>query len=108
MVTDADAAYAMMLAGALVAIALCVWPGFLRVRARDLAGYWASPEGILYLLQPTGHQRFRILTAGAGAVPGYIWGARGLQAGGRAGRVELGGRRLFWDGGGTWTRQGVF
>jgi hypothetical protein len=111
MVTDGDLVAAILIALLILVILLCVWPGFLRLRGRDLAGYWASSSGAMYRLQPTGGRAFNVYADGPGRAPsataGRITGVRGLRIGGRSGRAELGGRRISWAGGEAWTRQGV-
>jgi hypothetical protein len=114
MVTDRDLAAAVLIALILLVIALCAWPGFLRLRSRDLAGFWAAPGGVLYEVRATGDRTFDVVAPGADApvrAPGHLAGVRGVRvaSGGPAlaGRVELGSRRVHWKNGTSWTRQGL-
>jgi len=115
MVSDSDLAAAIVIALLIIAVIVCVWPGYARVRGRDLAGYWASPDGGLYEIREAGGRTFVVRWAGApsagpaGALAGEASGVRGvaIAALGRRGSVEPGGRRINWKGGVYWTRQGV-
>lgn len=110
MVTDRDLTAAILIALLILIGVLCVWPGLLRVRGGDLAGFWASPAGGLYEIRPTGARSFVVRSASphaSDAIKGTVAGVRGVRVAGRAGRVELGGRHINWAGGDRWTRQGV-
>ena len=110
--SDADLTAAIIIAVILITIALVAWPGFVRVRPRALAGYWASQEnGALFEVRPGGG-RALVVSAKSGPAAGATRGLRGVRVatpggGSRDGRVELGNRRITWEGGDVWSLQGV-
>src|SRR5262245_43544860 len=112
MVTDGDLTAAILIALLLVVVALCAWPGLLRLHGRDLAGFWATPGGGLYEIRAAEGRAFEIREPGrAGGRPpaqGRLTGVRHVKVSGgpgavsRAGVVEAGGRRIRWKKGDTW------
>jgi hypothetical protein len=110
MITDSDIAVAIVVALVVLIVILGVWPGLLRVRAGDLAGYWAGSDGKLYAIRPTGDRSFDLTTSGDSTRPtaGHIVGLRSVKIDGPdSGAVDLGGRRINWPDGKVWTLQGV-
>lgn len=111
--TDSDLASAILIALVIILVALAVWPGYLRVRAAQLEGHWASTDGAMYEIRPTGPRTFLVVAAGGCAGVAYrVAGVRGVRADAPSstndrGRVDLGGRRISWADGHAWTFQGI-
>jgi hypothetical protein len=117
MVSDRDLTAAVLIAAILILVALYGWPGAFRLRGRDLAGFWASPAGALYRIEggpgpaftvrasthPGRETLGRVTGLRRVVVPGAALGERGALGG----AVELGGRRIQWDDGSAWVRQGA-
>ncbi len=110
---DRDLSIAVLIALVIVLVVAVGWPGYLRVRARHLAGFWASQAGVLYEIRPTGGRTFTVRSSDAASpeTRGTVVGVRGVRVGvgqeSRRGKMEIGGRRIAWDGSGIWSRQGV-
>lgn len=115
--TDRDLTIAIVIAVVIILVALVGWPGYLRLSSRSLGGFWASSAGSLYEVRPTGSRRFELRASSPGdeglpPIRGRVVGVRGLELApgpwpGRRGKMEIGGRRIEWEGGGVWSRQGV-
>jgi hypothetical protein len=110
MLSDGDVTMAVAIAVVVLLLIVAFW---LRLRSRDIAGYWASSAGALYEVRPTGSRSFALQAAAddlagvTGPVVGHLSGLRSVTlSGGRKGHVELGGRRISWRGG-DWMKQGV-
>jgi hypothetical protein len=119
---DNSVTIAVVLAVVVMLLILFVWPGVVRVRAGELAGYWAARDGKMYSIIPTAEgEGFEIRGANPfsqtastglsrGRLAGRVEGVRGLRvdaADAPRGRLALGGRRIEWADGGVWTRQGA-
>jgi hypothetical protein len=110
MASDGGISTAISLAVVILLIVVLCW---LRLRSKDVAGFWASPAGSLYEIRPTGSRTFSLrASAGGGGGPlhdtGRITSLRTvILSGGRRGQVELGGRRISWARDGIWARQGI-
>lgn len=110
MLSDSDLSSAIVIAIIIILAALCFWPGLIRVKGSSLEGYWASPSGALYELRDAGGRDFVVHSADtATTAAGKSSGIRGVSvpALGKQGTVELGSRRIDWQDGDTWLRQGV-
>jgi hypothetical protein len=107
MITDSDIAVAIVVALILLIIVLGVWPGILRVRPRDLEGYWAGTDGKLRSIKALSPKTFVVAAPGDPSTPGHISGLRGVALPTARGTVDLGGRRIKWSDGQVWTLQGV-
>jgi hypothetical protein len=104
---DVDLAWALGIAIVIVILALCVWPGFARVKLADVEGNWASQAGDLYQIRPAAHgTRAFVILGGGATADGELRGLRGLHTAGDEGRVGLGGS-LVWRKMGAWYRQGI-
>jgi hypothetical protein len=108
MFSDGDISVSVVIAIAVLLLIVAFW---LRLRSKDIAGYWASTSGVLYEIQPTTGRSFTVQAAaadspGAGAMVGHLSGLRTVVLSGREGQVELGGRRISWLSG-DWVKQGI-
>ena len=82
------------------------------VRPRKIAGYWSSLQsGALFEICPGGGRLFTV--RGAAPTAGRMQGRRGARlappdgARPRTGRVEKCGRRISWEDGEVWLKQGL-
>jgi len=114
---DTDIATVLGLTVLLIIIMLCFWPGFFRVRGATLAGYWRDEGGSLHRIVATAAdgRSFTVTTQGVESthvrsVSGSATRIRGVSipADRKTGSLEIGGRRLFWNDGSEWVRQGVY
>jgi hypothetical protein len=110
--TDGDVAASIAIAIVLLIVAICVWPGFGRVRAADLEGFWGTTDGALNEIRVV--DGALVVRSGAHELPGRLCGLRSLCVGGACGRVGLGGGQIHWSqgrspsgGDATWYHQGV-
>ena len=96
----------------LIILALTVWPGYMHIRPRDIAGYWVALQGgAMYEVRP-GRGRTITVVDAQGPVAGRLRGLRGVRlelpaGGGRDGRVDSSGRRIYCAGGEMWVLQGI-
>ena len=109
----ADLLIAVLLALVLLLVALYVWPGLLRIRAHDLAGFWLTPTEALYEITPSPSAKARFSVTGAGLTApaaGMVTWQNTIQVDtptGLTGRIAADWRQIDWASGEVWTRQGV-
>ena len=106
-----DAAAVAVLVLLMLAVALLARPSLLWLRANALAGFWSTPDGVLYEVCATGSRTFSVQPSASRAVQrGEVRGLRTVAVGCRLGSLSADKRTLRWDAASAasdWTRQGV-